>query len=88
MLTPVSTNTFIFHGKNEKFDLFQVLFETMLKMQPDMTEAMKINDFNAPLQKEALQTFRNISASKKKTVDDVVIFASTKICQTRIASCS
>ena len=45
----------------------------MLKMQPEITEAMKINQFYALLRKEALQTFRNISASNMKTLDDVLI---------------
>ena len=38
-----------------------------------MTEAMKINHFHAHLRREALQTFRNISASNRKTLDDVLI---------------
>ena len=38
-----------------------------------MTEAMKINHFHAHLRKDALQTFRNISASNKKSLDDVLI---------------
>ena len=73
MLKPVSTNTLIFDGKNEKFELFEDLFHTMLKMQPEMTEAMETNNFHAHLRKEALQTFRNISAVNKKTLDDVLI---------------
>ena len=73
MLKPVSTNTLIFDGKNEKFELFEDLFHTMLNMQPEMTEAMKINHFHAHLRKEALQTFRNISAVNRKTLDDVLI---------------
>ena len=73
MLKPVSTNTLIFDGKNEKFEFFEDLFHTMLKMQPEMTEAMKINHFHAHLRKEALQTFRNISAVNRKTLDDVLI---------------
>ena len=74
MLKPVSTNTLIiFDGKNEKFELFEDLFHTILKMQQEMTEAMKINHFHAHLRKEALQTFRNISALNKKTLDDVLI---------------
>ena len=73
MLKPVSTNTLIFDGKNEKIELFEDLFHTMLRMQPEMTEAMKINHFHAHLRKEALQTFRNISALNKKTLDDVLI---------------
>ena len=73
MLKPVSTNTLSFDGKNKKFELFEVLFHTMLKMQSEMTEAMKINHFHAHLRKEALQIFRNISASNKKTLGDVLI---------------
>ena len=73
MLKPVSTKTLIFDGKNEKFELFEDLFHTMLKMQPEMTETMKINHFHAHLRKEALQTFRNISTVNKKTPDDVLI---------------
>ena len=72
-LKSVSTNTLNIDGKNEKFELFEDLFHTMLKMQPEMTEAMKINHFHAQLRKEALQTLRNISASNKKTLDDVLI---------------
>ena len=45
----------------------------MLKMQPELTEAMKIIHFHAHSRKEALQTFRNKSASNKKTLDDVLI---------------
>ena len=73
MLKPVSTNTLNSDGKNEKFELLENLFHTMLKMQPELTEAMKVNHFHAHLQKEALQTFRNMSASNKKTLDDVLI---------------
>ena len=73
MLKLASTNTLIFDGKNEKFELFDDLFHTMLKMQPEMTEAMKINHFHAHLRKEAPQTFRKISAINKKTLDDVRI---------------
>ena len=78
MLKPVSTNTLIFNGKNEKLELFEDLFHTMLKMQREMTEAMKINHFHAHLRKEALQTFRNISALNKKILDDVLIVFRSK----------
>ena len=73
MLKPVSTGTFFSDGKNKRIELFGNLFHTMLKTQPEMTEAMKINHFYAHLRKEALQTIRNISASNKKTLDDVLI---------------
>ena len=73
MLKPVFTKTLIFDGKNKKFELFENLFQTVLKMQPDMTVASKLNHFHAHLRKEALQTFRKISASNRKTLDAVLI---------------
>ena len=72
MLKSVSTNTLVFARKNEKLEHFGHLFHMLLKTQPEMPEAMKINHFHAHLQKEALQTYRNISASNKKTPDDVL----------------
>ena len=45
MLKPVSTNTLIFDGKNEKFELFEDLFHTMLKMQPEKLTGSKLNIF-------------------------------------------
>ena len=73
MLKPVSINTLIFDGRNEKFELFEDLFHTMFEMQPQMREAMKIDHFHAHLRKEALQSFRNISAPHRKSLEDVVI---------------
>ena len=73
MLKPISTLTLIFDRKNEKFELFEDLFDKMLKIQPELTETMKSNRFHAHLQKEAIKTFRNTSASNKKTFDDVLI---------------
>ena len=37
MLKPVSTFTINFDGKNEKFELFEDLLDTMLKMLREMT---------------------------------------------------
>ena len=78
MLKPVSTNTVIFDDKNEKFQLFEDLFHTMLRKQPETTEAMIINDFHRDLRKEALQTFGNISSFNKKTLDDVLFLFQRK----------
>ena len=44
-IRPVNSNTMTFDGKSEKFELFEDLFHTMIKMQPEMTEQMKINHF-------------------------------------------
>ena len=69
---PVSTTTLTFDGKSEKFELFEDLFHTMIKMQPDMAEAMKINHFHSLLRKNALQTFRNINTANRQTLEDIL----------------
>ena len=72
MVRPVSTTTLTFEGKSEKFELFEDLFHTMIKMQPDMTETMKINHFHSLLQKNALQTFRNTNTTNRQTLEDIL----------------
>ena len=37
-IRPVNSNTMTFDGKSEKFELFEDLFHTMIKMQPEITE--------------------------------------------------
>ena len=72
-IRPVNSNTMTFDGKSEKFELFEDLFHTMIKMQPEMTKQMKINQFHSLLRKNALQTFRNISSSNRQTLEDVLV---------------
>ena len=72
-IRPVNSNTMTFDGKSEKFELFEDLFHTMIKMQPEMTEQLKINHFHSVLRKNALQTFRNISSSNRQTLEDVLV---------------
>ena len=44
-------------------------------MQPERTEATKINPFHAQFWKKALQTFQNINATNKKTLkNDLILF--------------
>ena len=62
-----------FDGKSEKFDLFEDLFHTIIKMQPEMTEQMKINHFHSRLRKNAFQTFRNINSTNRQTLKDVLV---------------
>ena len=71
-IRPVNSNTMTFDGKSESFELFEDLFHTMIKMQPEMSEQMKINHFHSLLKKRALQTFRNISTGNKQTRVDVL----------------
>ena len=69
----VSTNTLICLGKNEDFEFFENLYQTLLKLQPKITEAMRNNHFHAHLWKGALKNFRNISWSNGQFPDDVLI---------------
>ena len=69
----VTTTPMTFDGKSEKFELFEDLFHTMIKMQPVMTEQMKINHFLSLLQKGALQTFTNINNTNRQTLEDVLV---------------
>ena len=72
MVNLVSTTTLTFDGKSEKFEFFEDLFHTMIKMQPDITEAMKMNHFHSLLRKSELQTFRNASTANRQTLKDIL----------------
>ena len=60
-------------GKSEKFERFEDLFHTMIKMPLAMTEQMKINHFHSLLRKGSLQTFRNINSINRQTLEDVLV---------------
>ena len=68
-------NTLTFNGKNEKnekFEYFEILFHTTLRMQPNLTEEMKINHFHAHLKDLALKTFINIQRTPNTTLEDIL----------------
>ena len=44
----------------------------MIKMQPDMTEAMKMNNIHSLLHKDPLQTFRKINTVNRQTLEDIL----------------
>ena len=62
-----------FDGKSEKFELFEDLFNTSLKVYPQITEAEKINYFHSLMRGEALQTFRNMTVDTKNNLDDILL---------------
>ena len=72
MVRPVNTTTLTIDDKSEKFELFEDLFHTMIKMQPDMTETMKINHFHSLLRKHALQTFCIVNSANRQTLEDIL----------------
>ena len=50
-----------FDGKSKKFELFDDLFQTSLKIHNQLTEEDKINYFHSLMRGDALQTFKNIT---------------------------
>ena len=72
-IRPVQTTPMTFDGKSEKFELFEDLFHTMIKMQPAMTEQKKITHFHSLLRKGARQTIRNINSINRQTLEDVLV---------------
>ena len=51
-----------FDGKSEKFELFEDLFQTSLKIHNQLMEKDKINYFHSLMRGDALQTFKNITS--------------------------
>ena len=69
-------NTLTFNGKlekNEKFEYFEDLFHTTLRMQPALTEEMKINHFHAHLRGLTLKTFKNIQRTPTTTLEEILV---------------
>ena len=58
----------MFHGKSEKFDLFEDLFQTSLKIHNQLTQEDKINYFHSLMRGVALQTFKNITTPKRENL--------------------
>ena len=68
-------NTLTFNGKNEKnekFEYFEDLFHTTLRIQPNLPEHMKINHFHAHLRGLVLRTFKNIKRTPNTTLEDIL----------------
>ena len=59
LFKPTTTYSLIFEGENGKIELFEDRFQTMLKLQPEKSEARKIIHFHSHLREDALQIFRN-----------------------------
>ena len=61
-----------FDGKTEKFELFEDLFETSLKIHNQLTEDERINYFHSPIRGVALQTFRNINGPTRENLGEIL----------------
>ena len=61
-----------FDGKLEKFELFEDLFQTSLKIHNQLTEEDKINYFHSLMRGDALQTFKNISSPNRENLVEIL----------------
>ena len=61
-----------FDGKSEKFELFEDLFQTSLKIHNQLTEEDKINYIHSLLRGDALQTFKNITSPNRENLGEIL----------------
>ena len=61
-----------FDGKTEKFELFEDLFQTSLKIHNQLTEDDRINYFHSPMRGDALQTFKNINGPTRENLGEIL----------------
>ena len=61
-----------FDGKSDKFDLFEDLFQTILKIYNQQTQEDKINYFHSLMRGDALQTFKNITSPNRENLGEIL----------------
>ena len=61
-----------FDGKSEKFELFEDLFQTSLKIDNQLTEEDRINYFHSLMRGDALQTFKNINGPTRENLGEIL----------------
>ena len=71
---PKSLTTTIptFDGKTEKFEVFEHLFQTSLKIHNQLTEDDRINYFHSLMRGDALQTFKNINGPNRENLEEIL----------------
>ena len=61
-----------FDGKSKKFELFEDLFQTSLKIHNQLTEEDKINYFHSLMRGDALPTFKNIGSPNRENLTEIL----------------
>ena len=61
-----------FDGKTEKFEQFEDLFQTSLKIHNQLTEDDRINYFLSLMRGDALQTFENINGPTRENLEEIL----------------
>ena len=72
-----------FDGKSEKFELFEDLFQTSLKIHNQLTEADRINYFHSLMRGDALQTFKNINGPTRENLGEIMAVFRRKYVKTQ-----
>ena len=67
-----------FDGKSEKFDLFEDLFQTSLKLHNQLTEEDRINYFHSLMRGDALQTYKNLNGPTRENLRELLAVFSRK----------
>ena len=61
-----------FDGKSEKFELFEDLFQTRLKIHNQLTEDDRIKYFHSLMRGNALQTLKNINGPTPENLEEIL----------------
>ena len=61
-----------FDGKSEKFELFECLFQTSLKIHNQLTEENKVYYFHSLMRGDALETFKNIDSPNRENLTEIL----------------
>ena len=61
-----------FDGKSEKFELFEDLFQTSVKIHNQLTKENKINYFHSLMRGDALQTIKYISSPNRENLQEIL----------------
>ena len=68
----LSTTMPTFDGRNDKFEHFEDLFMTSLKVYPNISEEEQIHYYHSLLRGDALQTYRNMTDANRASLDDII----------------
>ena len=68
----LTTTMPLFDGKSEKFELFEDLIQTNLKIHNQLTEEDKINYFHSLMRGDALQTSKNITSPNRENFAEIL----------------
>ena len=61
-----------FDGKSEKFELFENVFQTSLKIHDQLMEEDKTNYFHSLMRGDALQTFKNLNSPNRENLGETL----------------